>query len=91
MVIYLSLLPVCQSSLLKHIKQANYVARIWRQASTPILQHDDPRLHWNEDLSVDWILEAYPEDICDLLVNNNDETAIRETSSDEVSDDENDH
>ena len=28
------------------------------------MQHDDPRLYWNwnEDLSVDWILEAYTED-----------------------------
>ena len=67
------------------------MARIARQASTPIMQHDEPQLHgWNEDLSVDWILEAYPKDICDLLVSNDDETTVPGTSSDEVSDDDND-
>ena len=32
----LSLLPPCESSLLLHISRANYVARIWRQASLPL-------------------------------------------------------
>ena len=54
------------------------------------MQQDDSQLHsWNEDLSVDWILEAYPEDILDLLVSNDDETTILDTISDEISDDEN--
>ena len=90
-VIDLSLLPPCMSSLAKHIKRANFVARIWRQASTPIMQQDDHQLHgWNEDLSVDWILEAYPEDISDLLVSSEDDPTILDTISDEISDDDND-
>eukprot|EP00112_Aurelia_sp_Birch-Aquarium-sp1_P025964 Seg893.1 transcript_id=Seg893.1/GoldUCD/mRNA.D3Y31 product="hypothetical protein" protein_id=Seg893.1/GoldUCD/D3Y31 len=90
-VIALSPLPPCQSSLIKHIKRANYVARIWRQASTPTMQHNDPQLYgWNEDLSVDWILEVHPKDICDFLASHDDKTAIRDASSDDVSDGEND-
>ena len=55
------------------------------------MQHDDPQLHgWNANLSVDWIFEAYPKDICDLLVSNDDEITVPGTSSDEVSDDDND-
>ena len=55
------------------------------------MQQDDPQLHgWNEDLSVDWILEAYPEDISDLLVSSEDDPTILDTISDEISDDEND-
>ena len=37
-------------------------------------------------LSVDWNLKAYPEDISDLFVSNDDETAV---SLVEVSDDKN--
>ena len=60
-VIDLSLLPPCQTSLERHIRRANYVARIWRQASHPMMNIQDPQFHgWNEDLSTDWISLPYP-------------------------------
>ena len=65
----LSLLPPCQSSLLLHIQRAKYVARIWRQASTPIMEIEDPKYHgWQEDLTEDWVAVPFPEDITELLV-----------------------
>eukprot|EP00794_Sanderia_malayensis_P000672 gene671-biopygen976 len=70
----LSLLPPCQSSLLLHIKRANYVARIWRQASIPIMEIEDPSYHgWQEDLTENWVTVPFPEDITELLVDLPDE------------------
>ena len=48
------LLPPYQTSLERHIRRANYVARIWKQASHPMMNIHDPQFHgWNEDLSTD--------------------------------------
>lgn len=66
----LSLLPPCKSSLFKHMQRANYVARMWRQSSRPIMEIDAPTSHgWKEDLSEDWVHEPYPDDVSEILVN----------------------
>ena len=50
----LSLLPSCQTSLERHIRRANYIARNWRQASHSMMNIHGPPFHgWNEDLSTD--------------------------------------
>ena len=89
-VIDLSLLPPCQTNLERHIRRANYVARIWRQASHPMMNIQDPQFHgWNEDLSTDWISVPYPEDISELLLANDEEmTASESESSDDDTDDD---
>ena len=89
-VIDLSLLPPCQTSLERHIRRANYVARIWRQASHPMMNIHDPQFHrWNEDLSTDWISVPYPADISELLLANDEEmTASESESSDDDTDDD---
>ena len=70
----LSLLPPCHSSLLLHINRANYVARIWQQASTPIMEIEDPKYHgWQEDLTEEWVTVPFPEDITELLVDMTEE------------------
>ena len=59
----LSLLPPCQSSLLLHIQRANYVARIWRQDLTPVIEIENPKHHrWQEDLTEEWVTVPFPED-----------------------------
>ena len=76
----LSLLPPCSSSLRKHVTRANYVARVWRMAQYPIMALEDPRFHgWLSSLNIDWISEAYPDDVAELLVE-------RDEGSDEESD-----
>ena len=78
----LSLLPPCQTSLERHIRRANYVAIIWRQASHPMMNIQDPQFHgWNEDLSTYWISEL-------LLANDEDITASESESSDDDTDDD---
>ena len=86
----LSLLPPFQTSLERHIRRANYVARIWRQASHHMMNIQDPQLHgWNEDLSADWISVPYPEVISELLLANDEKmTASESESSDDDIDDD---
>lgn len=80
----LSLLPPCSSSLRKHVTRANYVARLWRKAQHPIMALEDPQFHgWLPNLNIDWIAEAYPDDVAELLVE-------RDEESDEESDDQED-
>ncbi|XP_046854152.1 uncharacterized protein LOC124447292 [Xenia sp. Carnegie-2017] len=72
------------SSLRKHVTRANYVARLWRKAQHPIMALEDPQFHgWLPNLNIDWIAEAYPDDVAELLVE-------RDEESDEESDDQED-
>ena len=81
-VVDLSLLPPCQTSFERHIRRANYVARIWRQASHPMIHIHDPQFHdCNENLSTDWISVPYPEDISELLLANDEEMTASESES----------
>ena len=58
-VIDLCLLPPCQTSLEFHSKRANFVARMWRNASNPILELDNPYNHgWLPDMTINWTQEA---------------------------------
>ena len=86
----LSLLPPCQTNLERHIRRANYVARIQRQASHPMMNIHDPQFHGrNEDLSTDWISVSYPDNISELLLANDEEmTASESESSDDDTDDD---
>ena len=55
-IIDLSLLPPCQSSLELHCKRANFVAKMWRDASNPMLLSDNPIMHgWLPDMNTEWI------------------------------------
>ena len=69
-IIYLSLIPPCFSFLYLQIKRANFVSRLWK--STRIAKLILPNIEehgWNTDGSIAWILDPYPEDILDLLMN----------------------
>ena len=54
----ISLLPPGRNSLRKHIKRANYTARIWIKAAIRVMSLNDPKYHgWLPDLTIDWIDE----------------------------------
>lgn len=65
----LSLLPPCSSSLKKHTSRAHYVAKIWKHAESP-LQDIGSFQHygWLPDGSIDWIDDAFPEELGSLFV-----------------------
>ena len=89
-IIDLSLLPPCQSSLELHCKRANFVAKMWRDASNPMLLSDNPVMHgWLPDMNIEWIKEAYPSDITELLFDSDveDDNEYYETLTDDLTND----
>jgi len=93
-IIDLSTVPPCFSSLCLQIKRANFVSKLWKSTETAqlnislIIDHG-----WNADGSIVWVIEPYPEDISDLLMNNceleSDDTVdeYNESDIDSLSDD----
>ena len=66
-VIDLSVLPPCQSSLFLHIERANYVAAMWKHTNQAMLELPEISNHrWNIDGSINWIIDAFPEDITEM-------------------------
>jgi hypothetical protein len=59
----LSTLPPCHFSLLLHIKRANYAAAMWNTHYESILL---PEIH---DGSIGWVDQPFPDDINELLLN----------------------
>ena len=63
-----SVIPPCLTSLYLQIKRANYVAAVWKRTEHPqtlfmiIEEHG-----WQADCSIYWIEEPLPDDISDLL------------------------
>ena len=89
-IIDLSLLPPCQSSLEIHCKCANFVAKMWRDASNPMLLSDNPVMHgWLPYMNIEWIREAYPSDITELLFDTDveDDNEYYETLTDDLTND----
>ena len=82
----ISLLPPCYTSLFKHSKRANYVARIYRLAgrTTMNLTHVTEN-GWLKDCTPDWIEKAYPDNLVDLL--SNDEEHIEDVEESDLDSD----
>ena len=69
----LSLLPSCQRSLFLHQKRANYIARIWKLCFQAIIDFEDIDNHgWNSNGTIHWTTEEFPDDIIEILTNEND-------------------
>ena len=74
----LSLLPSCNSSLMKHIQRSNYVASLWRQANLPLISIGNASDHgWKNELTPEWTDEPYPADIAELLIESDDNSESR--------------
>ena len=68
-VIDMSLLPPCRSVLMLHIKRANYVAKLSKSA---LISWINPRdildNGWNQDGSIYWVNEIFPQEVEEILV-----------------------
>lgn len=90
-IVDLSVIPPCLSSLLLHMERANYVARLWKLSGVPML-NDAPSpigYGWDQDGDVVWIDEMLPEDVKTLFVQ--DEDSSESENDDDTSDSENDN
>ena len=64
----MSTLPPCERFLFLHVKRANYIASIWKKANVakpvlpPVTDHD-----WNEDGNLTWTSEIFPEEVGEIL------------------------
>jgi hypothetical protein len=89
----LSLLPPCKTALLRRIDRANYVAKLWKEAGTAMVEAPEPAHHgWNMDGDIDWVENVYPEDITKLLCDddNDDDEDDDDYYGDEESDSDSD-
>ena len=69
-----------QTSLELHSKQANFVAKMWRNASNPILAWNDPFNHGClPDMIINRTLEAYPHEVAKLLIEDSNGDDMEET------------
>ena len=88
---HLSLLPTCRRSLVLNLKQANYIGRIWKLCFQVTIDFQDISNHgWNSDGTIHWTTEEFPDDIIEILTNEDDSdtVAIEEPhDSDEEDDD----
>ena len=88
-IIDLSLIPPCFSSLYLQIKRAKFVSKLWKSARIAQLILPNIEEHsWNKDGSVAWILDPCPEDVLDLLMNDENESEdgnVNEEESEEES------
>ena len=63
---------------------------MWRDASNPMLLSDNPVMHgWLLDMNIEWIKEAYPSDIMELLFDTDveDDNEYYETLTDDLTND----
>ena len=84
-IIDLSTLPPCHSTLLLHIKRANYIAKIWKSCAQDDYDNGDVAEHgWYNDGQIQWVVDIFPDDITDILFShdvNDDEDVDAEESN----------
>ena len=86
----MSLLPPCQSVLKLHSNRANFVAKIWKSAGDPHLPLPDISLHgWTDKCKIQWMHKAFPNNIEELLLDDNDEETASQFGADDDTDDDN--
>ena len=74
-IIDLSLILPCFSSLYLQIKRANFVSKLWKSTRTAqLILPSIEEQGQDTDGSIAWILDPYPEDILDLLMNDENES-----------------
>ena len=89
--INLSFLPPCESTLLLHVKRANYVAKLWKTClDRDLTQPKIQNYGWLDSGAIQCVEEVFPEDYRDCLNMDMEEIAYgSDTSTDSESNDDN--
>ena len=67
----MSVLPPCESVLRLHCERANYLAAIWKNATTSQPEFPDTVHHgWNTDKSITWVVAIFPDEVESILLDN---------------------
>eukprot|EP00794_Sanderia_malayensis_P006633 gene6633-biopygen5405 len=70
----LSILPPCRASLHIHAKRANYLAKLWKSNFCSTVEIENVEDHsWTEIGEIVWVKEAFPEDVEELLLSDENE------------------
>ena len=80
-----SAIPPCFSSLYLQIQRANFVAATWKR--TESAQISLPNINengWHTDGTINWNAEPYPEDISDLLLQENEDSCENSESENAI-------
>lgn len=71
-IVDLASLPPCQSVLKLHTSRANFVSKLWKSAGDHQLQLPNLPVHsWTDRCEIVWMHKAFPENIEELLLEQN--------------------
>jgi len=63
---------------------------MWRKTTSSMMYLEEPSAHgWNKDRSIDWVSEPYPQDVIDLLKNDESDDNSDSDNEDDYIYDEN--
>ena len=74
-----------------HLKRANYIARIWKLSLQAVIDFEDIELHGlNNDGTIHWTTEEFPDDIVEFLCKeeDNDTTIVYYDEPEDTDEDE---
>ena len=76
-IIDLSAVPPCRQVLSYHIQRSNYIAYLWRQSDTAIIDQSFIENHgWMQNGDIYWMDAAYPHVFEEMLYINENEDGI---------------
>ena len=82
------MIPPCKSSLRLHILRTNFVASIWKNTHRATINTPHVTEHgWNADGTIEWIQEAFPENITEFLMDEDTEESDDVLSEEDVESD----
>ena len=86
----LALLSPCQNVLKLHSERANFVAYLWKQSLSLMVNIPNHNEHgWDTNCEISWVEQEFPNDIEDILFKgNNDESCDDDHGDDIPRDDE---
>ena len=65
----MSVLPPCKTVLRLHCDRAQYLAALWKRATTAEVSYPNPAYYgWNLDKSIMWVDEVFPEEVQLILL-----------------------
>ena len=68
------MLPPCCQVLQYHARRANAIVYIWRHSTRPIIELPRPEDNgWTSEGKIYWMDDAFPDDVEDLLFNEENE------------------